>query len=114
MEKALEEKVYRANRIEERIREMIEEQTLLIDTEGEVVGQVNGISVVPLGDYSFGRPARITSRTGVGTVGVVHIDREAELGGRLHNKGTMVLAGYLAGRYAVDMPLALSATIAFE
>jgi lon-related putative ATP-dependent protease len=114
VEKALEEKVYRANRVEERIREMIEEQTLLIDTDGEVVGQVNGISVVPLGDYSFGRPSRITSRTGVGTAGVVHIDREAELGGKLHNKGAMTLGGYLSGRYAWDVPLALSATIAFE
>lgn len=114
VEKALEEKVFRANRIEERIRELIDEGTLLIDTSGEVPGQVNGISVVPLGDYSFGKPFRITSQTYVGGSGLVHIDREAELGGRVHNKGAMILAGYLGGRYASDVPLALSASIAFE
>ncbi len=114
VETALEEKVYRANRIEERVREMIEEGTLLIDTEGAVTGQVNGISVLSLGDYSFGKPSRITSQTYVGGGGLIHIDREAKLGGRLHNKGAMILAGYLGGRYAEDEPLAMSASIAFE
>lgn len=111
---AIEEKVYRSNKVEERIQEMIEDGTILIDTEGDVVGQVNGISVVPLGDYTFGKPSRITTRTHVGREGVVNIDRETELGGRIHNKGVMILAGYLGGKFAEDIPLALSASITFE
>jgi predicted ATP-dependent protease len=86
----------------------------LIDTEGEVVGQVNGISVLPLGDYAFGKPSRITARTHVGNAGVVNIDRETELGGRIHNKGVMILTGYLGGQYAEDIPMALSASLTFE
>src|SRR5690606_36944133 len=93
---------------------LVEEGTLLIDTEGAVVGQVNGISVLPLGDYSFGNPSRITARTYVGSAGVVNIDRETRLGGRIHNKGAMILAGYLGGTYAQETPLALSASITFE
>lgn len=111
---AIEEKVYRSNRMEERIREMIDEGTILIDTEGDVTGQVNGISVVPLGDYSFGKPSRITARTHVGSKGVVNIDRETKLGGRIHNKGVMILSGYLGGKYAQDEPLAFSASLTFE
>ena len=112
--KAMDERTYRSNRIEERIREMIGEGTILIDTEGEAVGQVNGISIVPLGDYTFGKPSRITARTSAGRAGVVNIDREAGLGGKIHNKGVMILSGYLSGRYAEDVPLTLSSTIAFE
>lgn len=112
--RAIDHKVYRSNRLEERIREMIDEGTLLIDTQGAVIGQVNGISVLPLGDYAFGKPSRITARTHVGSEGVVSIDREAKLGGRIHTKGTMILAGYLAGIFAQEMPLALSASVTFE
>ena len=112
--KAIDERIYRSNRLEELIQEMIDEDTLLIDTDGEVVGQVNGISVMPLGDYSFGKPSRITARTHVGRSGVVNIDREIELGGRVHNKGVMILSGYLGGKFADDVPLALSASITFE
>jgi predicted ATP-dependent protease len=111
---AIEEQIYRSNRLEERIQEMIEEETILIDTQGEVVGQVNGISVLPLGDYAFGKPSRITARTHVGKAGVVNIDRESELGGRIHNKGVMILTGYLGGKFAQDIPLAFSASITFE
>ncbi len=114
VKKAVEEMIYRSNRIEERLQEMIEEGTILIDTDGEVEGQVNGISVLPLGDYAFGKPSRITSRTHVGKEGVVNIDRKAELGGKIHNKGVMILTGYLGGKYAEDVPLALSASITFE
>jgi lon-related putative ATP-dependent protease len=112
--KAIDEKIYRSNRIEEAIQEMIEEETILIDTSGEVVGQVNGISVLQLGDYSFGKPSRITARTFVGSKGILNIDRETELGGPIHNKGSLILAGYLGGKYAEDIPLALSASITFE
>jgi lon-related putative ATP-dependent protease len=112
--KAVEEKVYRSSQIEERLEEMIGEGSILIDTQGETVGQVNGISVLLLGDYSFGKPSRITARTYVGSAGVVNIDREIELGGPIHNKGVMILAGYLGGKYALDQPPAFSASITFE
>ncbi|MGW8250398.1 MAG: Lon protease family protein, partial [Anaerolineales bacterium] len=111
---AIDEKIYRSNKLEERIQEMIEDETILIDTQGEVAGQVNGIAVLPLGDYMFGKPSRITARTYVGKAGVVNIDREIELGGRIHNKGVMILTGYLGGQFAMDLPLAFSASITFE
>jgi predicted ATP-dependent protease len=108
------QKTYRANLLEERTRRIITEGTLLIDAEGSAVGQVNGISVLALGDHAFGRPSRITARTYAGEPGVVDIEREAKLGGPIHSKGVMILAGYVAGRYARERPLALSASIAFE
>jgi predicted ATP-dependent protease len=100
VQRAIDEMIYRSNRIEERLREFIEDGVIMIDTEGAVTGQVNGISVLPMGDYAFGKPTRITARTGMGRSGVVHIDREIGLGGRIHNKGVMILAGYLQGKYA--------------
>jgi lon-related putative ATP-dependent protease len=112
--KAIDEKIYRSNRIETIIQDMIEEGTILIDTDGEIVGQVNGISVLSLGDYNFGKPSRITARTFVGSKGILNIDREIELGGPVHNKGSLILAGYLGGKYAEDIPLAFSASITFE
>jgi predicted ATP-dependent protease len=112
--RAIAARTHRANLVEERLGRMIAEGTLVIDTAGEAVGQVNGISVVSLGDHAFGRPARITARTFTGKPGVVDIEREAKLGGPLHSKGVMILTGFLAGRYARERPLALSASIAFE
>jgi lon-related putative ATP-dependent protease len=112
--RAVEEKINRSNQLEERLQEMIDEGTILIDTEGETVGQVNGISVLPLGDYAFGKPSRITARVHVGQAGVINIDRETELGGRIHNKGVLILAGYLGGKYALNQPLAFSASVTFE
>ncbi len=114
VQRAIDEKIYRSNRIEERIQEMIADGTLLVDTDGRQVGQVNGLAVMPLGDYQFGKPTRITARTHVGSAGVVNIEREAKLGGPVHNKGMLILAGYLGGKYATDVPLALSASLAFE
>jgi len=111
---AIEQKIYRANLVEERIGRMIAEGTLLIATEGHVVGQVNGISVLSTGDHAFGRPARITVRTYSGEPGVVDIEREAKLGGPIHSKGVLILTGFLAGRYAREQPLALSASVTFE
>jgi lon-related putative ATP-dependent protease len=111
---SIEQKTYRANLLEERTRRIITEGTLLIDTDGRAVGQLNGISVLALGDHVFGRPSRITARTYAGEPGVVDIEREAKLGGPIHSKGVMILAGYVAGRYARERPLALSASIAFE
>jgi lon-related putative ATP-dependent protease len=111
---AIEEKTFRSNRIQERIREMITDGTILVDTEGEVVGQINGLSVLALGDYAFGRPSRITASTHVGSAGVVNIEREVKMGGRIHNKGVMILAGFLGSRFAQDTPLSFSASLTFE
>jgi predicted ATP-dependent protease len=114
VQRAIEARTYRSNLLEERVGRLLVEGTLLVDTEGEAVGQVNGISVLATGDHTFGRPSRITVRTYAGEPGVVDIEREAKLGGRVHSKGVMILTGFLAGRYARERPLALSASIAFE
>ncbi len=104
----------RAGRIRERTLEAIRRATLLIDTSAEKVGQINGLSVVELGDYTFGHPTRITARARVGKGEVVDIEREVELGGPIHSKGVLILAGLLGARYAPHMPLSLSASIVFE
>ena len=114
VQKAIEEKIYRSNLIQERIREMIERGFILIDVDGKVVGQVNCLSLVNLGDFVFGKPTRITASIGVGREGVIDIEREAKLGGRIHSKGVMILSGYLANKYAQDKPLTLSARLVFE
>jgi lon-related putative ATP-dependent protease len=114
VQQALDAKIYRSNRVEKLVQEEIERKTIRIETEGEAVGQVNGISILPFGDYMFGKPSRITARTHVGKAGVVNIERETELGGKLHNKGVMILTGYLGGKYAQDFPLTLSASLTFE
>ena len=114
VEKAVCERFERVSLIEDRIQEMIEEGTILIDTEGAVVGQVNGLSVYDMGQFMFGKPTRITARTAVGRAGVINIEREADLSGRTHNKGVLILSGYLRGKYAADKPFSLSASIAFE
>ncbi len=114
METAVAKKRHRANLPEQWVQDEIREGTLIIDLEGEAVGQVNGLSVHLLGDYAFGRPCRITARTFVGTKGVIDIQREAELAGHVHSKGVMTLAGYLAGKFAGAHPFALSATLTFE
>jgi len=111
---ALEQRVYRSNLIQQRINEMIETGMVIIDVEGEVVGQVNGLAVYDLGDFAFGRPSRITASVGVGREGLVDIEREAKLGGRLHTKGVMILNGYIHEKYAGDIPLSLSARLVFE
>jgi predicted ATP-dependent protease len=112
--RAIAQKIRRVNLLQERVGRTIAEGTLLLATEGAAVGQVNGISVISTGDYAFGRPCRITARAFCGEPGVVDIEREAKLGGRVHSKGVMILTGFLAGRYAREHPLALSASIAFE
>jgi lon-related putative ATP-dependent protease len=112
--RAIADRTRRVNLLEERVGRMISEGTLLLATEGHAVGQVNGISVLSTGDHAFGRPCRITARAFSGEPGVLDIEREAKLGGRVHSKGVMILTGFLAGRYAREYPLALSASIAFE
>lgn len=114
IDKAIEQKVYRSNLIQQRINEMIEQGMIMIDTDGERVGQVNGLSVIDLGDFSFGRPTRITASVGVGREGLIDIEREAKLGGRLHTKGVMILNGYVTEKYVQNIPLSLSARLVFE
>jgi ATP-dependent Lon protease len=114
IDKAIEKKVHRVNLVEEKIQEMIDDGTILIDSDGMVVGQVNGLSVYNLGDYMFGKPSRITVKTSMGKAGIINIEREAEMSGPTHNKGVYILAGYLRGKYAQDKPLTMSASICFE
>ncbi len=114
VDKAIEAKIYRSNMIEEHIQEMIDRGTLMIDVDGEVVGQVNGLAVYSLGDYMFGKPSRITASTAMGRAGIINIEREADLSGSTHNKGVLILSGYLRKKFAQDKPLTMSASIAFE
>lgn len=114
VERAIDEKIYRSNMIEERIREMITEGMILVDTEGAVAGQINGLSVYNLGDYAFGKPSRITCETFMGAEGVVNIERKASLSGNIHSKGVLILSGYMGAKYAQNKPLSLSATLCFE
>ena len=112
--RAIDAQVARLDRVRNRLQEHIVRGTLLIDTAGSRVAQVNGLAVLQLGDFAFGSPHRITSRVRLGSGGVVDIEREAELGGPIHSKGVLVLSGYLAGRYMPTRPLSLSATLVFE
>ena len=112
--KALEEKVYRSNMIQERLQEMIRKGVLLIETSGKKVGQVNGLSVLGLGDYAFGMPSKITASVGVGKEGVVNVEREAQMSGPSHTKGIVILGGYLNDCFAREQPLSLSAKLTFE
>jgi len=111
---ALSSKMERHNLIETRIREMIQEGTLLVDVEGSRVGQVNGLSVLEIGGYSFGKPVRITATAALGKAGLINIEREANLSGRFHDKGMHIIAGYLRSQFAQDKPLSLAASICFE
>ncbi|MGB2671023.1 MAG: ATP-binding protein, partial [Candidatus Acidiferrum sp.] len=111
---ALASKMERHNLIETRIREMIEEGTLLVDVAGERVGQVNGLSVLEIGGYSFGKPVRITASAALGKAGIINIEREANLSGRFHDKGVHIISGYLRSLFAQDKPLSLAASICFE
>jgi len=112
--RAINERIYRSNQYEELVRKAITDGTIMVSTAGEVVGQVNGLAVLPLGDYAFGRPSRITARTFQGRSGVINIEREARLSGSLHDKGVLILQGFLGGRFAQDKPLSVAASIAFE
>lgn len=112
--RAVEESIQRSDRLRDKAQESIDREIVLLDAKGAKVGQINGLSVLQLGNFSFGRPTRITARVRMGAGRVVDIEREAKLGGPLHSKGVMILWGYLAGFYAQDVPLALAATLVFE
>jgi lon-related putative ATP-dependent protease len=112
--KAIDERFYRSSMIREHIQKMIEQNVIKIDLQGEKVGQVNGLSVIELGDIAFGQPNRITASIGMGREGIIDIEREAQLGGPIHTKGVMILSGYLLNKYAQEKPLSLSAHLVFE
>ena len=114
VDRAIEEGVRRAGRLRERSREMILEQVMLVDTDGARVGQINGLSVAELGGQAFGRPSRITCQVRPGAGRVIDIEREVELGGPIHSKGVLILSGFIAGRFALDTPMSLSASLVFE
>jgi lon-related putative ATP-dependent protease len=114
VQKAVEEKIFRTNRIEERLREMILEGTLIVETSGEKTGQINGLAVLDLGDYRFGKPSRITASAYAGKAGVVNIERETKMSGKIHEKAILIISNYLGSRYAVHKPISLTASITFE
>jgi predicted ATP-dependent protease len=112
--RAITERTNRADRARDQTQEQFDRGSILLDTTGSKVGQINGLSVMQLGDFSFGRPTRITARVRLGSGRITDIERESNLGGPLHSKGMMILWGFLAGRYVQDIPLALAASIVFE
>jgi len=114
VEKAINEKIERKKLLEDKLQEMIDEGIIMIDTEGMKTGQVNGLAVYSLGEYAFGKPSRITVETAMGKSGIINIEREADLSGRTHNKGVLIIGGYLRGKYAQDKPLSVSASLCFE
>ena len=114
VDKAIEEKIYRSNLYEEKIQEMIEKNKILIDIDGEKVGQINGLAVLSLGDYSFAKPSKITANVFLGKEGVVNIEREVKLSGNIHSKGVLILSGFLRDRFSQEFPPSFSATLAFE
>jgi lon-related putative ATP-dependent protease len=111
---ALTERRYRSNVYQERFEEMVTRNVMLIDIEGVKIGQVNGLAVLSVGGYSFGRPSRVTASIGVGREGILDIEREAKLGGPLHTKGVLILGGYLTDMYAQNAPLSLTSRLVFE
>ncbi len=114
IQKALDERVNRIKKYDAKYLQMIQEETLLIETEGYKVGQINGLTVMTIGDYSFGKPAKITANTYVGKSGIVNIEREVQMSGSSHSKGVLILSGYLGEQFAQKMPLSLTGSICFE
>jgi len=114
VKKAIAEKAYRSNRYDKKLLELLEEGAIMIDTEGSVVGQVNGLAILDAGDYSFGKPSKITAAAYIGERGIVNIEREVHMSGTTHSKGVLILNGYIGQKYAQEMPLSLSASLCFE
>lgn len=114
IKKAIDEKVSRVQKYDNRLSEMIKDDMLLIDTEGYKVGQINGLTIMTTGDYTFGKPARITATTYTGKAGIINIEREVQLSGSSHSKGVLILNGYIGEQFAQDFPLSLTASICFE
>ena len=114
VQKAIDQKTYRSNKYEEKLNEMFRDGTLLIDIDGEKVGQINGLAVMGTGEYSFGKPSKITASTYKGRSGVINIEREIKQSGSIHDKGVLILSGYLGARYGKEKPLSITTSITFE
>src|SRR5208283_1799117 len=114
VDRALHERILRLNYIEEEIRRLIANGTIIVHLDGQAVGQINGLAVLDVGGYAFGRPSRVTTTVAVGQAGLINIEREAHLSGATHDKGVMILSGFLRNRFGQDRPFALSASICFE
>ena len=114
VKQAINEKAARCDRVDKKMLEMLEDGTIMVDTDGEQVGQINGLTVMDMGDYSFGKPSRITASTYIGESGIVNVEREVDLSGTSHSKGVLILSGYIGQKYAQDFPLSLTASLCFE
>ncbi len=114
VERALEQRIFRLNRVEEKLRELIRDGVLLVDLDGTKIGQVNGLAVANVGGHEFGRPSRVTAAVSMGSQGIINVEREAQLSGRTHDKGVLIITGYLRTKYAQDFPLSLTASLCFE
>ncbi|MBI5809831.1 MAG: AAA family ATPase [Deltaproteobacteria bacterium] len=114
VDKAEGERIYRSSKIDDKLRDYIKDDVIMVDTDGSAAGQVNGIAVLDMGDYAFGKPSRITARTFMGDAGVVNIEREVKMSGKIHNKALMILSSFIGERFAQKFPLTLSASVCFE
>ncbi len=114
VKQAVSEKAFRCDRLDKKMLEMLNDGTIMVDTAGEEVGQINGLTVMDMGDYAFGKPSRITASTYIGESGIVNVEREVDLSGTSHSKGVLILSGYIGQKYAQDFPLSLSASLCFE
>lgn len=114
VKQAIVEKAARCDRVDKKMLEMLRDGTIMVDTNGEEIGQINGLTVMDMGDYSFGKPSRITASTYIGESGIVNVEREVDLSGTSHSKGVLILSGYIGQKYAQDFPLSLTASLCFE
>jgi len=114
VKRAIVEKAARCDRVDKKMLEMLKDGTIMVDTDGEQIGQINGLTVMDMGDYSFGKPSRITASTYIGESGIVNIEREVDLSGTSHSKGVLILSGYIGQKYAQNFPLSLTASLCFE
>jgi ATP-dependent Lon protease len=114
VQRTVEQRIFRLNRVEEKVRELVRDGVFLLDVSGSKVGQINGLAVLDIGGYDFGRPSRVTAAVSMGSQGIINIEREAQLSGHTHDKGMLILTGYLRRTYAQDFPLSLTASVCFE
>jgi predicted ATP-dependent protease len=114
VEKAISKRIFRANLVEERVKELVKRDIFWIETEGKKTGQINGLSILMTGDHEFGKPGRITATVSVGREGIITIERESKMSGKIHTKGVMILSSFLKEKFAHNKPLSLTATICFE
>jgi predicted ATP-dependent protease len=114
VKKAIHEKEYRSNKYDEKLMKLLQDGTIMVETSGDAIGQINGLSIIHLGDFMFGKPSKITATTFMGRSGIINIEREVQMSGTLHSKGVMILSAYIGEQYAQEIPLSLTANITFE